>query len=173
VQAPAELRQRIVETIRPAGTDSYGCPATHGVSTRPQWRPGTQAKIHSLRNVSAVSVCKYQVGEQLPGVPPRLITSTRLDGAAAARVISAIVAAPDGGGPNEPTSCTRDSAYGDEVIVLRVRSSLTPAQLVVRYSGCDHRGFDDGITVRRLTATALAPLIAGPHAVGITPMLVL
>ena len=173
VQTPAELRQRIVDTIRRSRLDSNGCAATHAVSAKPQWRPGNEFKIHDLRNVSAISVCKYQVGEQLPGAPPRLLASTRLDGAAGAQVIAAVAAAPDGSGPNEPASCAKDHAYGNEIIVLRVRADRAPTQIVVRYSGCDHRGFDDGATVSRLTATALAPVIAGPHAVGVTPMLVL
>jgi len=71
--------------------------------------------------------------------------------------------APVGGGPNRPDTCMKSYSYGEEAIVLRIRSAAGPTELVIRYSGCDHRGFDDGVAVRRLTAGALAPFIAGPH----------
>jgi hypothetical protein len=34
---------------------------------------------------------------------------------------------------------------------------------VVRYSGCDHNGFDDGVTVRTLTAAAITPFLTGAN----------
>ena len=36
--------------------------------------------------------------------------------------------------------------------------------MVVRYAGCDHHGFDDGGTVRTLTAKAMAPFLTGGNA---------
>jgi len=36
---------------------------------------------------------------------------------------------------------------------------------VLRYSGCDHNGFDDGIAVRSLTAKTVGPFVAGPNQV--------
>ena len=163
VQAPADLRQRIVATIRRAGLDSNGCPTTHALSTKPQWRPGTPAEVGSLQAVTTVSACRYGIGEPVPGLRPRLLGSLRLDGPAAARAIGEIAKAPVGGGPNRPDTCMKSYSYGEEAIVLRIRSAAGPTELVIRYSGCDHRGFDDGVAVRRLTAGALAPFIAGPH----------
>jgi hypothetical protein len=167
VQAAAELRPRIVETIRRGEIDSYGCPTTHAISGNPQWRPATPANVASLKDVASASVCKYPLGDRLPGTQPRLLSSVRLDGAAATEAIRGVATAPVGGGPDDPDSCAEEWAYGDEAIVVRVRSSLGPAELVIRYSGCDHNGFDDGGAVRSLTAGALAPFIAGPHAVGV------
>ena len=117
--------------------------------------------------MSSVSICKYELREHLPGTRPRLLSSSRLDGAAAARAISGVTAAPDGSGPNDPESCAAEWAYGDEAIVLRIRSSAGASELVDRYSGCDHNGFDDGAAVRKLTGPALAPFIGGPHRVGV------
>jgi hypothetical protein len=94
-----------------------------------------------------------------PGIRPRLISSTRLDAAAADRALAAVAAAPPGSGPNDPASCLADYAYGREIVT--VRAGWT--SLVVRYDGCDHHGFDDGVTVRRLTGTALDLFLTGPH----------
>jgi hypothetical protein len=49
---------------------------------------------------------------------------------------------------------------GDEMLVLLLDRRH---QVVVRYSGCDHNGIDDGVTVRALTRAAVAPLLAGPN----------
>jgi hypothetical protein len=167
VQAAAELRPRIAETIRRVKIDSNGCAATHAISAAPQWRPGTPANVAALPDVAGASVCKYQLGDTFAGAQPRLISSTRLDGAAAAAAIRGVAAAPVGGGPDDPASCAAEWAYGHEALVVRIRSALGPADLVIRYSGCDHNGFDDGLAVRSLTAGALAPFIAGPHEVGV------
>ena len=77
--------------------------------------------------------------------------------------------APIGGGPDQPTGCVTGVALGNEAIVARIGSAAGPTDLVVRYSGCDVNGFDDGVAVRKLTAAALAPLIAGPHRSGSRP----
>jgi hypothetical protein len=56
-------------------------------------------------------------------------------------------------------------AYGDEAVLLRIDSARGETEVVLRYSGCDHHGFDDGATVRTLTAAAVAPFLVGPNAV--------
>ena len=48
-------------------------------------------------------------------------------------------------------------------MVLHVTSEQGESTVHVRYSGCDHNGFDDGVTVRRLTRDAMQPLLAGPN----------
>ena len=47
--------------------------------------------------------------------------------------------------------------------MLRVTSPQGESTVHVRYSGCDHNGFDDGVTVRALTREAVQPLLAGPN----------
>ncbi|GIF47243.1 hypothetical protein DFJ67_7133 [Asanoa ferruginea] len=164
VQAPQALRERIVETIHPVRVDSFGCPATHPVGAKPDQRPAKAVSVASLRGVSAVSACKYQVAD--PDRPePRLLSALRLDDSTAERAIREIAKAPLGGGPNNPEECAQSVAYGDEGIVLLVRSAVGLTEIVLRYSGCDHNGFDDGVSVRSLTATSVAPFIAGPNAV--------
>jgi len=157
VNAPPELRHRIVATIRRvAEVDSFGCPTTHSISDRPDQRP---AKPASLSDVTSVSACKYPVGHS-SAPKPRLISSLRLDGAAADQAIRAVAEAPRGGGPDNPDQCMPSVSYGDDVIVLLVRSAAGRTEIVLRYSGCDHNGFDDGISVRKLTVEAVAPFIA-------------
>jgi hypothetical protein len=166
VNAPRELRQRIVATIHRVAVDAYGCPAEHPIAARPQWRPAKPVDVASLRNVSSVSACKFDLDKGGIGdPPPRLSSSLRLDGSAAQAAIREVAKAPTGGGPDDPGSCLPEVSYGDQAIVLLVRSAAGESEIVLRYSGCDHNGFDDGVSVRTLTARAVAPFVAGPNEV--------
>ncbi|WP_433087725.1 hypothetical protein ACQP1P_17485 [Dactylosporangium sp. CA-052675] len=165
VNAPQELRQRIVDTIRRVDVDSYGCPSEHPIGVHPQRRPPKPVDVASLQNVASLSACKYEVAGDSGSPSPRLVSALRLDGPAAAGAVREIAKAPVGGGPNAPQTCVPEASYGDEAIVLLVRSAAGPTEILLRYAGCDHNGFDDGVSVRTLTAAAVAPLIAGPNAV--------
>lgn len=168
VQAPPDLRERIVATVHAvAGArDAYGCPTTDPVWTDPGRRPDPAVDVASLSGVSAVAVCRYAVADpaaRVPGDREPLVSSLRLTGAAAQDVVAAIAAAPPGGGPDNPDDCLPDYSYGDDVMVLHVTSDEGETTVHVRYSGCDHNGFDDGVTLRRLTREAVQPLLAGPN----------
>jgi len=168
VQAPAELRDRIAATVHEVegGRDAYGCPTTDPVWTDPGRRPDRPVDVTTLSGVSELAACRYAVGDpaaRVPGDREPLVSSLRLTGAAARDVVAAIAAAPPGGGPDNPGDCTPDYSYGDDLIVLRVTSAEGESTVQVRYSGCDHNGFDDGVTVRRLTRAAVQPLLAGPN----------
>lgn len=165
VNAPEGLRRSIVETVHRVDVDSYGCPATHPIGGRPQHRPAKPVDVASLRDVSAVSVCKFKLPEDIYDAEPRLISSLRLDGPAAEKAIRQVAQAPLGGGPDSPEECLPRVSYGHDGIVLLIRSAAGPTEMVLRNSGCDHNGFDDGIAVRSLTAEAVAPFIAGPNQV--------
>lgn len=158
------LRERIAATIHAVDVDSYGCPVTDPISQDPGRRPDDPVAVESLTGVIAVSACRYA----LPAgyyADRRLVSSLRLEGRAAADVVDAIAAAPAGGGPDRPSTCLKSVSYGEEAVVLRVTSDQGEAQVYLRYSGCDHNGFDDGVTVRRLTVEAVGPLVAGPNQV--------
>jgi len=165
VQAEPELRKKIVATVHAVTVDVNGCPATDPVSRDPARRPSPAGDVSKLGTVSAVAACKYILGHGGYGSDPRLQGSLRLEGAKAAKAVGRIAAAAKGGGPNSPQNCTEDSSYGDELIVLRVSSDKGESQVYLRYSSCDHNGFDDGRSVRRLDAKSVAPFIAGPNAV--------
>lgn len=151
IQAEWELRKRIAATIHRVTIDAYGCPATHPISTRSALRPSPPTDVTTLRDVTAVSVCRYELGPDA-----HLLGGSRLDGPAAVRQI---VRAPAGGGPDWPESCLPEVAYGDEAMVLRAGDT----EIFLRYDGCSGHGFDDGVTVRRLTREGAAPFAEGPH----------
>lgn len=168
VVAPADLRERIVATVHEVQgpRDAFGCPTTDPVWTDPGRRPDPGVDVATLSGVSAVSVCRYAVADpaaRFPGDREPLFSSARLAGDAARDVLAAIAAAPPGGGPDNPGDCLPDYSYGDDLIVLRVTSDAGESTVHARYSGCDHNGFDDGVTVRRLTREAMQPLLAGPN----------
>jgi hypothetical protein len=167
IQAPKEWRERIAATVHRVEVDHAGCPTSHRISTGPDLRPTPPGDIATMRGVTSISVCKYPVPDEssarLPA--PRLLSSLRLDGAAAADEIRQIAAAPVGGGPDNPADCAPEVAHGDQIIVLLVRSATGTAEVTMRYAGCVQNGFDDGTTVRKLTAAGVGPLVAGPNRV--------
>lgn len=167
VQAPAALREQIVATIRPIETDSNGCAISHPISDDPGMAPDPATEVGSLSSVTAVAACKYAVGIGRDWLGPGLVSSLRLTGPAAQAAIDRIAQAPRGGGPNAPSTCAIDYSYGDDIVVLSVTSGQTTREIYLRYSGCDHNGFDDGVAVRSLTAAAVEPFVAGPNAVGV------
>jgi hypothetical protein len=160
VQVRKSLRSRIIATIHLVKVDHHGCPAADPVSAHPERRPRASS-VSALVNVSAVSVCRYAVAHQGDRLTAGLLSSSQFHGAAAARIVRQMAVAPARGGPDNRQQCT--DAYGDEIIVLRVTSSGGASEIHVRYSGCDHNGFDDGIAVRRLTRDPMQALIAGPN----------
>jgi hypothetical protein len=163
VQAPQALRRQIASTVRAVNdVDSHGCPIEHPVAAKPQWRPADPVDLASLTGVSAVSACRYSTDKDYWR---GLISALRLSGAAAAAAVQGAAAAPIGGGPNTPQKCAPEVRYGDEIILLRVQSSAGLDEVVLRFDGCDHRGFDDGVRVRTLTATSVAPFVAGQNQV--------
>ena len=64
---------------------------------------------------------------------------------------------------DRPDSCLPERSYGDEFLVLQAESAEGASTLHVYYSGCDHTGIDDGVTVRALTR-AVQPLVADANA---------
>ncbi|HEX8347791.1 MAG TPA: hypothetical protein VF657_24110 [Actinoplanes sp.] len=167
IQAPKEWRDRLAATIHRVRVDDAGCPTNHRISTGRDLRPTPPVNVATLRDVTSVSVCKYPLpdGSSARLSAPRLLSSLRLDGAAAADEIRQIAAAPIGGGPDTPAGCPPDVAHGDQVIVLRTRSATGSAEVMMRYAGCVQNGFDDGTTVRKLTKAGVGPLVTGPNRV--------
>ncbi|MFB9445155.1 hypothetical protein Dvina_39360 [Dactylosporangium vinaceum] len=167
IQAPKEWQDRIAATVHRVQVDDAGCPTSHRISTGPDLRPTPASDVTTLRRVTSVAVCKYPLpdGVSAPRSSPRLLSSLRLDGAAAAEEIQRIAAAPVGGGPDNPADCATEVAHGNEIILLLVRSATGTAEVAMRYAGCVQNGFDDGTTVRRLTKPGVRPLVTGPNRV--------
>jgi len=165
VQAPEPLRAQILQTAHRITTDSSGCPIRHPIGDDPARRPPAPVAVEDLSGVVAVSACKYalnepsQAGEDAPG----LLSSVLLTEGDAADAVRGVGLAPIGGGPDSPETCSE--GYGDDIIVLGVEADDGLHEIYLRYSGCDHNGFDDGVAVRTLTPTSVAPFITGPNTV--------
>lgn len=155
VQAPESLRDAILNTLRTIAQGTNGCPLTHPISENPAWRPASRTRVKGLTDVTAVTACKFGEGF--------LISSVKLEAGAASNAVAEVVAAPDCGGPDSPHTCVKSSAYGDGVIVLEIVAKQGTREVVMRYDGCDHHGFDDGQSVRTLTHDAVKPFLAGPN----------
>jgi len=149
------LRAAIFGSARPAaGTSDTDCPADHPARGDRDFRPDPAKP--GLTPVESITVCRYS----LPGHGPAMLSAGRLTGDQAAAVARAILAAPEGTGPDAPQNCTGEVAYGDELVVLRIAGGT---EVLVRYSGCVAHGFDDGHARRQLTADAIRPILSGPH----------
>jgi hypothetical protein len=157
IQAPAAVRARIAASVRTVGRDASGCPVTHPISRDPKWRP---APGQGSSTVNEVSACRYALGEQ----GPALISSVRITGAGAAAALTAATTGDRVADAGPPPGCRRQDAVGQEVIVLRTGAGPTVHEVVMRYAGCEHDGFDDGTTVRPLTRSAAMPFVTGANA---------
>lgn len=165
IQAEATVRAQIVATFHTVDVDSSGFASRHVLSVEPSRRPDPAVDVADLTGVLALAVGKYLVGRDAYDSEPRLVSSLRLTGESAREAIRAVGELRIGSGPNSPEDCLPEVSYGDEIVVLRITSDQGQSEVYLRYSGCDHHGFDDGVTVRRLTAEAMAPFLAGPNTV--------
>lgn len=160
----AELRSKILGSMHPVDdTDGHGCEPSHPASVGRDYRPdvGTGG-LDTLGAAESISVCRYSRGDiRAPKNP--IISSSLMTGAQAQNMVDAINKAPEGSGPNESANCSGDLQYGDEVVVLRVRGGSQEREVLVRYSGCDGNGVDDGVRAHRLTAEVLRPVLSGPN----------
>jgi hypothetical protein len=163
INAPKPLTDQITATLHAVTTDEHGCAATHPISKTPSWRPDHPVALTTLRDVTAVSICKYETIQYVQREDQRLYASERLDGPAAASAIAGLARTQVGGGPDNASLCAKEVSYGDDATVLQVTSSAGRSTIVLHYSGCDHNGIDDGITVRTLTKAAVAPFITGSN----------
>lgn len=156
VQVPPPLRDQIVATVREAEVDANECPAADPVSRDVDRRPDAAVDVATLRGIQAVSACKYRLEPEGSDDPdsPTLVSSLRVVGNEAFRLVRQIAKAPVGGGPDSPETCLPEVSYGEEIVVLRIESAARVSSVYVRYAGCDHHGFDDGVVVRTLGARA-------------------
>jgi hypothetical protein len=177
------IRQTVTDSLRPVeDTDAYGCPPNHPIGEHPDTRPAPGGGLATVGAVTSISVCSY-TSYQMPeeNLPP-LLASSQLAGAGAQQVVDAILAAPEGSGPNghphyQPgsnlESCRKANGpdqwpagpYGYQKMLLIVHGSERSQEVVVRFSGCDFNGTDDGVVERQLTADVIRPLIdfKGPN----------
>lgn len=160
--ADENQREKIFGSARlVSGEDAHGCAPDHVAVTGRDYRPSTGA-LDEAGTVESISVCRYARSDQQAPANP-ILSSSRLTGDDARRVVDAILAARQGEGPNDPGNCAEETRYGEEILVLVVRGDEGEREVVVRYSGCDGHVIDDGVTQRKLTADVLKPVLSGPN----------
>lgn len=138
---------------------SESCPADAPYAGNPRWRP-TGPAVTELTDVQSVTACTY--------ADVRLRSSQRLNAEDSRKVVAAIVAAPEGGGPFNPAaSCVpvEEEDEAAERLVLQI-DAATDATVSLRF-GCSSAGMDDGHTVRTLTRAAVQPFFPNPDQVTI------
>ena len=162
------LRSAVLGSAVPVvGTDHYGCPTRHPVAEDPDGYRPTEGELPPAGTVESISVCRYALPENdllrsKPGAT--LLSSGRIAGEDAKRVVNAILAAPEGVGPDvDDADRGHPASDGTEIAVLRVETTDGAREVVVRYSGELGNSFDDGRTKRRLTADGLRPLLTGAN----------
>lgn len=161
VSKDADLAQQIVDTGTPADT-SAPCAAEHALMTDPAARPEPAADVASFGAVDKIALCQYELGEGRRG----LKAAAELTGDKAQRLIDGIAAAP----VNDNTVCKNDPSDNplDVIAVLRVQSSGTIRELILRQQGCPEGGdavlggFDDGTTVRQSTPETCRAVLTEP-----------
>jgi len=135
VQSPdPAASQRILDSVRLAGVDAYGCPA-RAVSLDPPAasdRPGAARALVPGRPTGA-SVCRYSADRL---VRSAALTRAELDRLAA--ILNALPAGPGqpaNGGGEDAAHCAQDAHRG---FVVHVRYARGPALTVtIRIGGCD------------------------------------
>jgi hypothetical protein len=153
----AVLRHDILASAQPIdGTDRHGCATDPPVAQDADYRPAPDGGLPPADAVESVSVCRYTLAST--DSDRTLLSSSRITGATARGVVSAIHAAPEGDGPDgDPGD------RGGEIALLHVETTEGAHEVVLRYSGTTYNGFDDGTTRHQLTADAIRPLLTGPN----------
>ncbi|WP_152362010.1 hypothetical protein [Microlunatus speluncae] len=161
VSKDADLAQQIVDTGAEAGKDAL-CTPEHALIKDPAARPKPAADVTSFGAVDRVALCQYEIGEGSKG----LQAAAELSGDKAQRLVDGIAAAPVA----DPTECKNDPSMNplDVTAVLRVQSSGTIREIILRQQGCPEGGdtvlggFDDGTTVRQSTADTCRAVLVEP-----------
>lgn len=186
VQAPPDVRAKILDSARQITTDVLGCATADAISADPYRRPEPARKLADLNDVTRVVACRYVItapapvldstaaatsaptptatAASAPAAPgPTLFSSVEILGESAARAVRTMASSRSGGGPNDVPGCPSPDGIGTEAIVLRVFTNNGVSQVYLRYGGCN--GLDDGTAYYALTRDAVAPFVSGANAV--------
>ncbi len=152
------LAHQILGSVSEVTIDQYGCPVQSKIQSAAFTQPDQPDGIGALAGADQVVICQYDVTR---GRRPGLSASSILHGDQANAVLTAIKAAPLGGGPEDRSQCLGDGP-DSTAVVLRITSGAIQREVYVYYTSCVHNGFFDGAEARALTATACQPLMAPP-----------
>ena len=170
IQAEEALREQIAATVQQRDrADHNGCSLTHPISADPGWRPDPFDPA-VFTDVTSMTACRYDFlthgNTPTPVGSTALVSSVRVTGERASRTAVAIAESPLGGGPDNASQCAVSAHYGDEAIVVRLERAVGgPVYLVVRFSGCNYNGIDDGTAVHRLTWESAGAFFEGPNSI--------
>jgi hypothetical protein len=155
--ATHDVGRAVLESARTFEVDPNGCDTRSPAQSAEQVRPDP-SDVTQVDDVESVAVCQY---DRTRGAGVGLMASRLLTDADADALLDAIRTAPEGGGPDDPASCTSDHE-GDTAIVTRLLHEGGSTDLFVYYDWCFGNGYDDGTTRRALTEDNCAPLFGGP-----------
>lgn len=155
------LRTTVFDSARRVdGVDHNGCTPDHEATIDPDYRPTAKRGLAGIGAIRSMSICHYTIDPH----DKQMVSSSILTGGSAQRILNRILAAPEGGGPDDPSRlCNRWNLRGEDLMVLIVRGAEGTQEVLVRYSGCKGNGTDDGATNHRLTADFLRSLFTGSH----------
>ncbi|GAA3808480.1 hypothetical protein [Nocardioides panacisoli] len=160
--ADAGLASGVTASLRVVTTNVDGCPVEADVERAGFQRPEAPG-VPTANFDGVVAVCQY---DRSGATPSGLVGSRQITGVAARRLVDAIGAAPDGGGPDRPQNCTHDE-FGDTGILLRflpsdsvTRDGSFP-EAYVYYDWCFGNGIIDSSDERALTVADCRPLFGG------------
>lgn len=146
------LAQEVVDSAVVFERDQAGCTPTSPIDGL-EARPEPSWDVSDAGAVLALGLCRYD------DLTAGTLTGSRLvEGAAAAALVEAIAAAPEGTS-GDPSQCA--AGYGERSgVVLHVLGSDGIRDIFFRVDGCRQLGFDDGTTRRQVTAESCRPVFA-------------
>ncbi|CAN5224396.1 hypothetical protein BH24ACT12_BH24ACT12_26650 [soil metagenome] len=164
IQAPPQLRDRILGAVREVAPASAGCPATHPISADPAWRPTAAIPVGHLSDVTEVVACKYPlpIGDEATALKSSvtLIGEPAADAMARHRRQRRRRWARRSGGMRGEFRLRR---RGDRA-ARRVRAGSERDRLALLGLRV-HHGFDDGADLRTLSVSSVAPFIIDANTV--------
>lgn len=151
------LGSQVVKTARRVAVDVNGCSSLAPVELTGSGKPAVPP-MPDPSEISGVSICQYD--RTAHGRAP-MIASRRITGDAARSLVSAIAAAPSGGGPDTPQDCLA-TEHGDQALVLHFTLSggAGDPQAFVYSDWCVHNGIFDSAGSHALTTADCRPLYA-------------
>lgn len=160
--AHLDVAQQIVESATVTTVDGRGCSTGGSAVAVPEKTPAPPAgtPLETMMDVDQVRICQYyrnlefgylDSGENPFGGRPALAGSRIVTGDEARALVSALQAAPEGGGPDFPKICAKGSNGDDALTMDFFSGGQQVGTAFVYYSGCRGNGIYDGTTVREIT----------------------
>lgn len=120
VQAPEDLREQILATLRQITTDANGCPINDPISTEPARRPDTPVSVAELQGIKSVAACRYAVPGGRFAEPPEEEEDLEEE-------LGVDAEAPEGEAPEEEVPLDSDEELiGEDADDLLIEPTIDP-----------------------------------------------